>query len=78
MNYPINNIIQYPSGRWGFVGRVSPKLAYVNKDGSELSESEVIALLSCSNPGFLAKGRTFNTRAEAIVFAIENGLKVTE
>ena len=30
MKLPTNSLIQYPSGRWGFVGRVDAELAYVD------------------------------------------------
>lgn len=68
-NLPLS-LIQYPSGKFGFVGRVPAVLAYVWED-----ESDLQAAAQCG-PGIARKiaernGRTFSTRvwdteAEAI------------
>lgn len=34
-------LIQFPSGRWGFRGRVPIALSYTYKDGSPLSDEDV-------------------------------------
>ena len=55
------HLIQYPSGRWGFVGCVPQRLAY---DGS----AEDMATAALCGPGLAAKiaarhGRTFKVLA---------------
>ena len=40
MNLPANEIIQFPTGKWGFVGRVSLSLLFCRKDGVALTESD--------------------------------------
>lgn len=49
MNLPTNEIIQFPSGKWGFVGRVSISLLYGRKDDKPLThddEAEIVRLNS--------------------------------
>jgi hypothetical protein len=62
---PANNLIQYPGGRWGFVGRVNARLAYTRKDGSLLTDEDVKTLATCQSPGLLFKCRSFATAEEA-------------
>ena len=38
---PKNQIIQYPSGRWGFVGSVNIALLYRRIDGAPLTEEDM-------------------------------------
>jgi hypothetical protein len=38
---PANTLIQFPSGAWGFVGMVDPRLAYRRKDGAPISAEEI-------------------------------------
>lgn len=56
------HVIQYPSGRWGFVGKVPASLAYEYD-----SEDDVMTALQIG-PGIAARiaakaGRTFKTRS---------------
>lgn len=39
-NLPTNNVMQYPSGRWGFVGRVDITLSFARKDGEPLTDAD--------------------------------------
>lgn len=74
--YPINQLIQYPSGRWGFIGRVDGRLAYTHKDGRLIDDASFLDKLSkVNNPALLAKGRSFATRQEAIDAARSLGLE---
>jgi hypothetical protein len=57
-------VIQYPSGRWGYVGRVPIELAYV--DGTTQEEIEQGKLFG---ERFGPKIRIFDTENEAIIFA---------
>ena len=60
--------IQYPTGRWGFVGDVPMGLAYVQADGQPLTEDQMDAIQQCG-PGILGqkvKAVTFGSREEAI------------
>lgn len=76
--YPINQLIRYPSGRWGFVGRVDGRLAYTYKDGRLIDSSfDMDALVRASNPAMLASTRAFETRQEAIDAAESLGLEWT-
>ena len=72
MNLPYNHIIQYPSGRWGFVGHVAVKLGWVNKDGSELTDEQAKRLASASNPAMLARSRSFETKEAAETALIQH------
>lgn len=38
---PQNCLNHYPSGRWGFVGSVDARLAYVRKDGSPATDDDL-------------------------------------
>lgn len=38
---PANVVNQFPSGRWGFVGRVNAELAYVTNDGQAPSQKQI-------------------------------------
>ena len=40
MNLPPNVLIQFPSGNWGFVGRVSVGLGYIQPNGQEATEED--------------------------------------
>ena len=49
MNLPTNEIIRFPTGKWGFVGRVSVSLLYGRKDDKPLThddEAEIVRLNS--------------------------------
>jgi hypothetical protein len=70
--------IQYPSGRWGFVGHVPMQLAHTALDGSPL-DTETANLIQRHGPGMFkskAKSVAFDTEAEAIAAATALGLTV--
>ena len=76
---PANNIIQYPSGRWGFVGSVDIRLAYTELDGSDLSDERARELVQFG-PGLLrprVKACAWPTRDAPIAAAQELGETVT-
>lgn len=77
-NLPPNVVTQYPSGRWGFVGRVDGRLAHEALDGSEL-DARTLRDIASFGPGLFAhkaRHRTWNTREEAIEAARELGIEV--
>ena len=63
---PNSNAIQYPSGRWGFVGRVSAALAYVQLDGSPATEEQLATAAQFGPRLAHITTRTFATKAEAL------------
>lgn len=67
------SIIQFPNGRFGFVGSVPRDLAIRHLDGRTLSDDEFKMYATASNPAMIKKllsliEPTFNTRTEAIEF----------
>jgi hypothetical protein len=73
---PTNVVIQFPSGRWGFVGHVDARLAYAMKDGSPVAAPLIAELRESSNPGMVESlrgvvTRTWGTEAEALAAAQE-------
>jgi hypothetical protein len=70
---PKNSLMQYPTGRWGFVGSVDPILAYARPDGSIPSRYE---LMQASKHGPKLAGvvtRTWATQSEAEEFLASLG-----
>jgi hypothetical protein len=65
MNLPENEITQFPSGRWGFVGRVSAQLGYVRNDGSGATAEELQNAVSFGPRLAGLKTRAWGTREEA-------------
>ena len=84
---PVNVPLQFPSGTWGFVGRVSPPLKFVKKleDGTTraLSDEELqeaARLASFGERFSRAQGyvtATWETKEEALAAAEGLGLEVT-
>jgi hypothetical protein len=75
---PTNQLIDFPSGRWGFVGRAHAQLSWVKKDGEELSEEDIPILMDASNPSMLGyKQRSFKTVYEAFMAAKRLGQSIT-
>lgn len=73
------SIIQYPSGRFGFVGSVPKDLAIRHRDNRTLSDAEFAEFARSSNPALVKRARNyiepvFNTREEAVEFAREAGV----
>lgn len=73
--YPINQVFQYPSGKWGFVGRVDARLIYKNKDGTALTNDQASKLANSSNPGMLARVKVYETKELAIEAAKALGIE---
>jgi hypothetical protein len=70
-------LLQYPSGRWGFAGRVPMDLSYRNKDGSPITE-ELADSIRSFGPG-LFKNKvdsvSFDTAEDAIEAARALGVE---
>ena len=80
MNYQLS-IIQYPSGRFGYVGSVPKDLAIRHRDNRTLSDAEFTEYRQSSNPAMVQRRLNyvvpvFNTRAEAVQFAMEAGVSI--
>ena len=56
------NVIQWPSGRFGFFGRVPAQLAYVKADGSEVPDAELREVSQSSFPAMTCKRYGIKTR----------------
>ncbi len=68
----------FPSGCWGYVGRVYPMLAYVNYDGSEIADLRAIRVAVKYGPSFAGvRTRSFDTPLDALYAAKRLGQKVT-
>ena len=75
------HVNQYPSGRWGFVGKVPADLAYV------ANKAEYVAIAQLSGPGIARKiaareggsfeTRTWSTQSEAVEAALAAGYNPT-
>lgn len=72
-NLPKNSLIQYPTGRWGFVGSVDARLAYVAKDGSTPTKKMLQDALTFGPNLAGVKTRAWNTKEEALQAAKELG-----
>ena len=80
MTYQLS-IIQYPSGRFGFVGSVPKDLAIRHRGNRKLSDAEFTEYKQSSNPAMIQRARNyvvpvFNTREEAVAFAREEGIEL--
>lgn len=62
---PANQIIRYPSGRYGFVGRVDARLAYVTAEGGAPTEAQMDAARRCGPRIAGIKTRSFASAEEA-------------
>ena len=67
------SIIQFPSGRFGFVGSVPKDLAIRHRDNRTLSDAEFTEYSRASNPAMIMRANNyvepvFNTRDEALAF----------
>jgi len=69
-------LLRYPTGRWGFAGRVPLPLAYEHRDGSPATDAEIRDDLRL--PGNVRKLRSvaFETREEAVTAAAALGYEV--
>lgn len=72
------HVIDYPSGRWGFVGRVPAELAFVRRDGAPMSAMDYKHAAECNTPALLGHiTRAFASRDEAIAAALAAGIEVS-
>lgn len=60
------SLIQFPSGRWGYVGKVPAALSFVRKDGSEASAAELMTACEFGPDLAGVKTRSWATEADAI------------
>ena len=80
MKYQLS-IIQFPSGRFGFVGSVPKDLAIRHRDNRTLSDAEFKEYSQSSNPAMQKRIKNyvepvFNSRDEAHEFARESGFEL--
>lgn len=78
MKYQLS-IIQYPSGRFGFVGSVPKDLAVRHRDNRTLTNEEFERYRCASNPSMILRSENyvvpvFNTYDDAVNFALECGI----
>lgn len=69
---------QYPSGRWGFVGRVPAEIGWMRKDDKPMSEEDLKDLASSNMPALKYKQKAYGTKNEAIAAAKSVGAKITQ
>lgn len=76
---PTNCLIQFPSGRWGFVGSVDPDLAYVDREtGGPPTDKQLETARQFGPRLARVATRTWATKAEAVAAAAAVGTPVTE
>ena len=63
--------MQYPTGRWGFVGCVSCSLAYVQLDGSPATEKQLETARGFGPRLAHVKTRCLATKADALQAAAD-------
>lgn len=75
-DYAKNCLMEFPTGRWGFVGSVDSRLAYVQQDGSKPTAKQLDTAHRCG-PG-LAKlcKMTWLGEAEAGAAAAAIGVEI--
>lgn len=76
---PPNNLMQFPSGRWGFVGSVDARLSIVQLDGSPATPDQIrkAASFGIGIMRHEIRTRSWETRADAIAAAAELGVMIT-
>lgn len=68
------HLMKNPAGNFSFVGRIPVTLAWLNKDGSELTPTEAMEVVRANYPAMLAKARVFEHPADAIEAAEKLGV----
>lgn len=67
IGYTAPYLMKYPSGRWGFVGAVPLSLAFIHKDGSEVSSEDAAKVASFGIGLFpTIKPRSWETAQDAM------------
>lgn len=74
-------VIKYPSGKFGFVGRVPADLAWQMADGSTVPDAIVAEIIRASIRSYAMKAynvstRVFVSREDAVNFAQSHGYTV--
>ncbi len=69
LKLPTNCLIQFPTGKWGYVGRVDVRLMFTAPDGGTPDPAEVDNARRFGPALAKVKTRTWDTEAEAIVSA---------
>jgi hypothetical protein len=69
------HVMEYPTGRFGYVGSVPTTLAFTAPDGGPADPAEVEKACSFGQRFGKVKSRTFATKEEAVAFASEHGYK---
>lgn len=65
-NFQGASLIQYPTGRWGFVGKVPANLAWRRRDGAPMTADDWHTVRYCMAPGSFGYGSvTFETEEAA-------------
>lgn len=70
------NVLQYPSGAWGFVGKVPVELAWTAKDGGAADPAEVKKAAQFGARFGDVKTRTWATKEAAVADAQALGYDV--
>lgn len=63
------HVIEFPNGKFGYVGKVPVEIAYINPTQQELDNLQF-------GERFGPKKRTFTTADEAEQFAVSQGYKI--
>lgn len=63
---PKNQLIQFPTGSWGFVGSVHAALAYIQADGSPATDAQLERCRQFGPRLAHLKTRCWPSRAEAL------------
>ena len=62
----MSTLMQFPTGRWGFVGRVPAVLAWARKDSTPMTDTDWHTVTYCMMPGsFGYRQPTWATESEA-------------
>lgn len=56
------NVMRYPSGKFGFVGRVPSDLAYIKADGTAPTDNECREIAQSGFPAMVCKRLAIQTR----------------
>ena len=80
MKYQLS-IVQFPSGRFGFVGSVPQDLAIRQSDGRPLNDNEFNQYANSSNPAMIKRSEnytepSFETHKDAMEYAESIGYKI--
>ena len=73
---PENALIQFPSGRWGFAGKVDARLSYVRTDGAPLTAEDFEIIRGFGPALAKVKALAWDTKEEALAAADAIGAKV--